>query len=153
MTSIAVPVETRWFTDTRVKILVAEDTCSLVHSEAQGGGMPPLHVHHDEDEVFYVLRGRLSVHVPGSSVEIGAGEAAFGPRGIPHTYRVESEDGAEVLVASTSGGFAAFVAEMSVPAEGDGFAPDAMMPAPPDLAGAAARHGIELLGPPGTLPS
>jgi quercetin dioxygenase-like cupin family protein len=153
MTAVAAPVETRWFTDTRVDIVVAEDTYSLIRFEAQAGGMPPLHVHRDEDEIFYVLRGRLSLHLPGSSVEIGPGEAAFGPRGVPHSYRVESEDGAEVLVATTSGGFAAFVAETSVPAEGDGFALPDVLPAPPELAAAAARHGIEILGPPGALPS
>jgi mannose-6-phosphate isomerase-like protein (cupin superfamily) len=153
MTAVAAPVETRWFTDTRVSVLVAEDTYSLIRFEVQAGGMPPLHVHHGEDEIFYVLRGLVSMHVPDSSVEIGPGEAAFGPRGVPHTYRVESEDGAEILVAATSGAFAAFVAETSVPAEGDGFAPDGILPAPPELAAAASRHGIELLGPPGTLPS
>ena len=72
---------------------------------------------------------------------------------IPHTYRVESEEGARWLVATTSGEFAAFVAEVAVPAEVDVSAPADVLPAPADLAAAGARAGIEVLGPPGTFPN
>ena len=91
--------------------------------------------------------------LPGSRIDLGPGEAAFAPRDIPHTYRVESEDGARWLVATSSGEFAAFVAEVAVPAEDDGYASAAALPGPADLAAASARAGIEVLGPPGTLPS
>jgi mannose-6-phosphate isomerase-like protein (cupin superfamily) len=152
MQVVAPTAETVWFTTTRARILVAEDTHSLIEEEARHGDMPPLHLHRDHDEVFYVLSGRVSLHLPGSRIDLGAGQAAFAPREVPHTYRVESEDGAKWLVATTSGAFAAFVAEVSVPAEGDGYAPETAIPAPADLAAAAERAGIEVLGPPGTLP-
>jgi quercetin dioxygenase-like cupin family protein len=148
----AVPTETRWFTDTRMRILVAAETCSVVEGEAQQGNMPPLHVHRDHDEVFYVLRGRLSLHLPGSTVELGPGEAAVGPAGVPHTYRVESAEGATWVVTTTTGGFARFIAETSVPAEGEGYAPQERWPSPETLGAVAAQNGIELLGPPGLLP-
>ncbi|HZR96676.1 MAG TPA: cupin domain-containing protein [Gaiellaceae bacterium] len=141
----------RWFADTRIRILVAEESQSVVESEALQGNMPPLHVHHAEDEVFYVLDGRLSLLTPGGRVELARGEAAFAPRGIPHTYRVES-DTARWLASTTTGGFAAFVAETSTPAEDAGYAPAERMPAPETLAAAAARREIELLGPPGATP-
>src|SRR5262249_36053181 len=144
--------DTRWFTDTRARILVAEDSYSLVEAEAEQGNMPPLHVHRDHDEIFYVRRGRLRIHLPGSSLELGPGEAAFAPRGVPHVYRVESAEGATWLAATTTGGFASFVQESSVPAEGKGYAPPELMPAPEALALAGAMHGIEVLGPPGLLP-
>jgi mannose-6-phosphate isomerase-like protein (cupin superfamily) len=144
--------QTLWFTTTRARILVAEDTYSLVEEVALHGDMPPLHVHHDHDEVFYVMSGRLSLHLPGSSVDFAAGEATFAPRGVPHTYRVESDEGARWLVSTTSGQFAAFVAEVSSPADGDGYAPPDTIPDPGVLAAAAARAGIEVLGPPGALP-
>jgi mannose-6-phosphate isomerase-like protein (cupin superfamily) len=152
MQAVAPKAETVWFTTTRARILIGEDTHSLIEEEAEQGDMPPLHVHHDHDEVFYVLSGRLSIHLPGSRIELGAGQAAFAPRENPHTYRVESEGGARWLVATTSGEFAAFVAEMAVPAQGDGYAPAEVLPAPADLAAAGARAGIEVLGPPGTFP-
>jgi hypothetical protein len=115
--------------------------------------MPPLHVHRDHDEVFYVLSGRVSLHLPDSRIDLDAGEAAFGPRGVPHTYRVESEEGARWLVSTNSGQFASFVAEVSMPAENHGYAPETAFPTPEALAAAADRAGIDVLGPPGTLPS
>ena len=71
----------------RVRILVAEESYSLVESEAPHASMPPLHVHHGHDEVFYVLGGRLSVHLPGTSVELAAAGArhdieVLGPPGM-----------------------------------------------------------------------
>jgi mannose-6-phosphate isomerase-like protein (cupin superfamily) len=152
MQVVAPEAETVWFTTTRARILVCEDSYSLLEEEARHGDMPPLHVHHGHDEVFYVLSGRLSIHLPGSRIDLGAGQAAFAPREIPHTYRVESEEGARWLVATTSGAFAAFVAEVAVPAEDDGYAAPEVLPAPADLAAASACAGIEVLGPPGALP-
>jgi len=114
--------------------------------------MPPLHVHHEEDETFYVLRGRLSLHTPAGAVEIGPGEAAVGPRGVPHTYSVESSGGARWIVSTNSVGFASFVQATSVPATGDGYAPPELMVSPEVLTAEAAARGIEVLGPPGLLP-
>src|SRR5689334_11362285 len=151
MSTTAVSTAPRWFTDTRMRILVAEESQSLIEAEARQASMPPLHVHHAEDEVFYVLEGALSLHTPGASIELSPGEAAFAPRGIPHTYRVESAT-ARWIVATTSGGFAAFVEETSRPAETDGYAPVEAMPASEVLGAAAARHDIEILGPPGVMP-
>jgi hypothetical protein len=54
-----------------MRILVAAETCSVVEAAAEQGNMPPLHVHYHEDEVFYVLRGRLTLHLPGTTVEVG----------------------------------------------------------------------------------
>jgi mannose-6-phosphate isomerase-like protein (cupin superfamily) len=153
MQAVTTPAETIWFTTTRVRILIREETWSLLESEAEQGDMPPLHVHHGDDEVFYVLSGELSIHMPGSRIDLAAGQAAFAPREIPHTYRVESEEGARWLVGATSGAFADFVAEVAVPADGDGYSPAELIPSPADLAAAAARAEIELLGPPGALPS
>ncbi len=141
---------TRWFTDTRMRIHVCAEEMSLVEAEARRGNMPPLHVHHDEDETFYVLEGRLSLHTPDGAVEAGPGEAILGPRGVPHAYRVESYT-ARWLV-STNGRFASFVEATSVPAEDDGYAPPEKMASPDVLAAEAAARGIELLGPPGLLP-
>jgi mannose-6-phosphate isomerase-like protein (cupin superfamily) len=141
----------RWFTDTRMQIHVAEERSSLIEAEARRGNMPPLYVHRDEDEWFYVLAGRLSLYTPAGASELGPGDAVLGPRGVPHTYRVESET-ARWLVGTNGGGFAAFVEATSVPAEDDGYAPAERMPAPEMLAAEAAARGIEILGPPGLLP-
>ena len=46
----------------------------------------PRHVHHSDDEAWYVLDGRLRVQVGTHEVEVPAGAGAFVPRGTPHTY-------------------------------------------------------------------
>jgi mannose-6-phosphate isomerase-like protein (cupin superfamily) len=46
----------------------------------------PLHIHHDEDEAWYVLDGRLRVRVGDVEHEVPAGGAVIGPRGLPHTF-------------------------------------------------------------------
>lgn len=46
----------------------------------------PWHVHHRDDEAWYVLDGILRVRIGKDDVEVRAGSAAFVPRGTPHTY-------------------------------------------------------------------
>lgn len=46
----------------------------------------PLHVHHHDDEAWYVLEGFLGVQVGDNKVEARTGSAVFVPRGAPHTY-------------------------------------------------------------------
>lgn len=46
----------------------------------------PLHLHHRDDEAWYVLEGALRVRVGADEVEARAGCGVFVPRGTPHTY-------------------------------------------------------------------
>jgi quercetin dioxygenase-like cupin family protein len=147
--------EAIWFIDNlaRVRVSGADSGGAMAAVEIEGrrGDMPPLHVHRREDETFYVLEGRLSLHMPGNSIELGPGEACFAPRGIPHVYRVESET-ARWLAVATPAGFDEFVREAGEPAAEDALPPEGRVHDPGALAEIAARHGIELLGPPGMLP-
>ncbi len=45
-----------------------------------------LHVHHSDDEAWYVLEGTLGFRVGDDEVEAGAGAAVFVPRGTPHSF-------------------------------------------------------------------
>jgi mannose-6-phosphate isomerase-like protein (cupin superfamily) len=45
-----------------------------------------LHVHHADDECWYVLAGRLGFQVGDEEIEAGPGDAVFVPRGTPHSY-------------------------------------------------------------------
>jgi oxalate decarboxylase/phosphoglucose isomerase-like protein (cupin superfamily) len=59
--------------------------------DAGGPGEPlrliaPLHVHHRDDEAWYVLEGTLRVLVGKDEVEAHAGSGVFVPRGTAHTY-------------------------------------------------------------------
>jgi len=146
------PAPARWFLSNMARIHVESDRVSVIEAVGAPGDMPPLHVHHDGDETFYVLEGELSLHQPEGSVTLGAGEAFFASRGVPHVYRIESER-ARWLVVGTPAGFADFVREVSDEPEGDGLPPLGREHDPARIGEAAARHGIELLGPPGAMPS
>ena len=122
----------------------------MLESLAREGDGPPLHVHHEEDEVFFVLEGRLRLRVGDAEMELGAGEAALGPRGVPHTYRVESEQ-ARWLVITAAAPFEQFVRSLGRPAEAPGLPPATGAPDEAAIAAlteAAAAHGIEFVGPP-----
>jgi quercetin dioxygenase-like cupin family protein len=148
--------EPLWFTDHLVHIHVdggtSDGSLGLIEERGRRGDMPPLHVHHRDDETFYVIDGELSLFAAGRQLTLAAGEAAFAPRDVPHTYRVESDE-ARWLVITTPAGFESFVRNVSEPAPADEL-PEAGRPFDPAvLAQAAAEVGIELLGPPGTLPA
>ena len=46
----------------------------------------PLHVHHADDEAWYVLEGRLAFRLGDEELQAPAGTAVFGLRGLAHTY-------------------------------------------------------------------
>jgi len=123
------------------RVLATGGGLGLVHQELAVGDMPPLHVHHNEDEGFYCLGGEITLSLPGESVTLRAGDFFLAPRGVPHTYEVGA-DGCRLLVSSTPSGFERFV--MAVAALDD--------VTPEMLGGVAAEHGIEILGPPGARP-
>lgn len=63
------------------------------------------HVHHLEDEGFFVLDGELTMHVAGvGEIPARAGEFVWAPRGVPHYYSVTGDRGARVLVFEVPGG-------------------------------------------------
>lgn len=60
-------------------------------AEAAPEGQPPqyqapLHVHHDDDEAWYVVAGRLRVRIGDDEHDVPAGAAVIGPSGLPHTF-------------------------------------------------------------------
>ena len=116
---------------------------TFVEMTAPAGLQTPLHVHHVEDEGFYVLEGSITVHVGGDDVAVGPGEHAFGPAGIPHRFSV-GPDGARMLWVLAPGGFEDLIEEASVPAERPTVPPADVLP-PADAAEIVRRHGNELL--------
>jgi len=134
------------FLGSRVRLLVSADETGGRFSltdflEVPAGQMPPLHVHHAEDEIFYVVDGAVTLYLPGREIECGPGDCVLAPRGVPHAYRVGDRP-ARWLVMSSPAGFERFVAGVAALDELD----------PPTLTAVAAEHDIEILGPPGMLP-
>lgn len=122
---------------------------AIMEQLAPQGVGSPLHVHHNEDEWFYVTEGELTFWVGGQVIVAPAGAFVYGPRDIPHTFLVTSPM-ARFLLVTEPGGFENFMRELSQPA----LTPTPPPPPtePPDMArivATAARYGIEILGPPG----
>ncbi len=156
--STATATQPLWFIDNLARVhLDGDDTrqaYGLVEITGRQGDMPPLHVHHREDECFYVVEGELTVFVGDQQRTLRAGESALAPRGVPHVYRVESSQARWLAIASPSG-FERFVREVSEPepAPADALPPEGRPHDPAALARIAATYDIEILGPPGALPA
>ena len=116
---------------------------TLLEITAPPGLQTPLHVHYREDEGFYLLEGSVTIEVGDQTVEVGAGEHAYGPRDIPHRFTV-GPDGARMIWVLAPSGFEDFVADVSVPAEAPTVPPPSVLP-PEDAAEIVLRHGMELL--------
>lgn len=114
----------------------------MEHWSMPPGFATPYHRHHLEDEAFYVLEGELAFICDDKWLHAGPGTYVFGPREIPHGFKVVGNAPARMLLLCAPAGFERFVLEMSEP--------DATPPAPPDMAKLmtlAAKYKIDILGP------
>lgn len=141
----------RWFLGSQSWIRVGTQqsggSLAIVEQQIPPGAESPWHVHRTQDESFYVLDGKLTVIVGQQRWTLGPGDYAFGPREVPHGFRVEGDAPARLLLICTPGaGFDRFIHDASEPATTPGFPP----PQPPDiarLARLAAEAGNDVLGP------
>ncbi len=149
-TNIPAEPQAIWFLNTLTLVKATAETtngalCLLEQLMPVGSGSP-YHVHHAEDEAFYVIEGQLTFILDGRKIHAGPGDFVFGPRNIPHGFRVDGNAPARVLLLTTPGGFENFVIGMSEPAA----KLELPVPAPPDmekLMVLAAKYQIEILGP------
>src|SRR3990172_12183733 len=82
--------EALWFLGVLATIKASAETTGgrvavIEHLAPQGAGSP-LHVHHPEDEWFYVTEGELTFWVGGRVIAAPAGSFVYGPRDVPHTF-------------------------------------------------------------------
>lgn len=92
-----------WF-EASITLKASCPELGVVEVQMHPGDEPPLHVHKNEDEWFYMLDGDMTFHVGGENYSGRAGAFVSFPRGIPHTFTVESPS-ARFLVLNTPGGF------------------------------------------------
>lgn len=82
------------------------------------GAEPPLHLHTQEDETFYVLEGLLKITVGDKTTWLDAGEAMFAPRNTPHHFEIIS-DKARFINLITPGKLWHYFIDFSDPCEGE----------------------------------
>lgn len=112
----------------------------VCESTVPSGGGPPVHVHHNEDEVIHVIEGNYLFWLDGEIVPVAPGSSIFLPRGVPHTFRVMSAAPGRNLTILTPGGMEEFFVEV---AARNLRIPDDMA----QLLEIAGRYGIEFRGP------
>jgi quercetin dioxygenase-like cupin family protein len=141
--------EARWWWGNLAVLKVTGDQTrgglTVVEVTMAAGHMAPPHVHHREEETFWVLEGSLTFHVGDETIDAGAGDVVVGPRDIPHRF-VAGPEGARLLFLLTPAGLEGLVREQSVPATARTLPPEGGPP--PDLEQARAvalRYGCELL--------
>ena len=141
--------EARWWFGALAEFkATAADTggqMTIVEVTEHPGAEAPLHVHHRDDEGFWILEGDVTFEVGDATIEAHAGDYVFGPRDIPHRYTVGAA-GCRMLFLMTPGGFEDLVMEMSEPA-GSRTLPPPSQEAPDweRVAAIARAHGAELL--------
>ena len=141
--------EARWWLGSLAVLkATAADTggqLAIVEMTEAPGREAPLHVHHREDEGFWILEGEVTFEVGGATIAARAGDYVFGPRDLPHRYTVGAA-GCRMLFLLLPGGMEALIREMSEPAAARTLPPPEA--APPDverIKAIAAAYGAELL--------
>jgi quercetin dioxygenase-like cupin family protein len=145
--------EARWFLGALATIKSSGETTggrvAVTENWAPRGHGSPLHVHHNEDEWFYVLSGELTFWVDGQVITATDGAFVYGPRDVPHTFTVTSEEARFLLVIEPAG-FENFLRALSEPAESLTLPSGSVEPPAMDaMMAVAAEYGLEILGPPG----
>jgi mannose-6-phosphate isomerase-like protein (cupin superfamily) len=119
---------------------------SLFKVATQPGAGPPPHIHHREDESFYVLEGEYEFLVENRTIKVGAGSLLYFPKGTLHAHKNFGEEVGRMLMSQTPGGLYERFFERIGDEVRDPSAPTAME-SPPDearLAAIAAEYGIEV---------
>ncbi|CAN5556505.1 hypothetical protein BH10PSE4_BH10PSE4_31880 [soil metagenome] len=102
-------------------------------------GGPPLHLHHDQDEVYLVQEGQYLFQVGEARTVVGPGGVIFLPRGVPHAFAQLGDTGRMLFMFSPAGDMEDYfraLAQLKGP------------PPPEEEAALFAAHGMSLIGPP-----
>jgi len=120
--------------------LTGEDTdgrFTLIEEVNPPGTMIPPHVHTNEDEVFKVLEGELEVTVGSKTIILKAGDLAFAPKNVPHSWKVIGDIDCKTILSAFPAGIELMFEEL-----GD------LPPGPPNfekVAEICSRFGISFI--------
>ena len=106
---------------------------------------PPLHVHKETDEAFYVVEGTFGFQTGERTFEGAAGAFVFAPKGLDHTYWNEANTPSKMLITISPPGFERYFEEL---AEGLVAARDDEQAAISVRKALSEKYDIEVVGPP-----
>lgn len=139
-----------WFLDT----LVVEHRCApemdtvVLEMTLPVGSAPPLHVHDNLDDTWYILEGRMVVRCGDEELVVGAEHWVSMPRRVPHTFRVVGDHPARILLVHDNPSFRDLIRDIGTPATAHVVPSQPMFPPMDELAAIAASHDLRPMGPP-----
>jgi len=114
-------------------------TLLQTQNEPSGFG-PPMHIHHDAAEAFFVLEGTYLMYLQDRQEECPPGTFVHVPRGTPHTFTVTSQGPGKKLNLFTPAAMQGFFEELAAGEAAGDVSPD-------DLEAISRRHHMEVVGP------
>ena len=122
-------------------VLRSEETAgvvSMMENTVPGNWPGPFLHRHDFDEAFYVLEGELVFQLEDELISARAGELAFAPRGVSHTFANHSDAPDRYVLVCTPAGFERYFAKMAAERAGE---------EPPEWALQEIPFEVERVGP------
>lgn len=142
-----------WFLDT----LVIEHRCApdmdtvVLEMTLPAGSSPPLHVHDDLDDTWYILKGEMVLRCGHEESVVGAGHWVSMPRGVPHTFRVVGDCEARILLVHDNASFRDLIRDLGSPAGARIVPTQPQFPPMDEVVRIAASHDLRPIGPPMSL--
>jgi mannose-6-phosphate isomerase-like protein (cupin superfamily) len=112
--------------------------CSVIETGGEPDVGPPLHIHRDEAEAFYILEGEYVMVLDDREVTCPAGSFVFIPAGMPHTFRAGPGPSRKLNFYFPAAMVGYFEELGEAVRRGDG---------EEALAAIAGRHNMEVVGP------
>ena len=139
-----------WFLDTLVveHRSAPEMTTVVLEMTLPAGSSPPLHVHDDLDDTWYILEGEMVVRCGDEDLVVGVGHWVSMPRGVPHTFRVVGAHEARILLVHDNSSFRDLIREVGTPAPSHLVPSNPTFPPMEEMARVAASHDLRPIGPP-----
>lgn len=127
---------------TAFKVLTDDSASALFvieHASRKKGG-PPRHLHHNENEWFYVIEGEYIAEVGSERFQLKSGDSLLGPREVPHAWAYVGEGPGKLLIAfAPAGKMEAFFRDNEKRQKEGEYLNDTAV---------YRAYGLELLGPP-----
>jgi len=112
---------------------------TILEADEPAGFGPPMHIHHDAGEAFYVVAGEYIIFVRDEQFACPAGSFIYIPAGVPHGFRVGAEPSRKLNIYTPAAMLGYFEELSATLARGD--------VEPGLLTEIAARYGMEVTGP------
>jgi mannose-6-phosphate isomerase-like protein (cupin superfamily) len=141
-----------WVIDHRMTVLVSGEQTNNAYAVLEAfvlpGGGPPPHIHHREDELFYVLDGDITIFAGEQTVRGSAGTCVHIPLGTVHTFKNEGSGPARMVVMYTPAGFENYFSTAGAPTtHADQTAPPVTQETLERLQAYAAQFSLEIIPP------